>query len=127
MPRTVVIFLLFAVPVIGMAVSVGILVRSTLSFRRADEGRGFIILRAVGSLTLWVAYSLILSRRFYVLFATSYTAGGAGREAAAKAAALRLIISCVVYVLCGCGLVFFRRPRELDDDELIEIFPKGAT
>ena len=122
MVRAISTFALFAIPVIGVAVPVYVLVRSFLNFRRAKRGRGLIILKALGSLAAWVIASFIM---FNVLFFTFYTARDIDREANARAVTLRLVIFCVVYALVGYGLAFWSQHRA--DNEAIELFPKGAT
>lgn len=115
-------FALFAIPIIGVAVPIYVLVRSALNFRRAKKGRGYIILKAFGSLAAWVIASYIM---FNVLFFTFYTARDVDREANARAVALSLVIFCIVYALVGCGLAFWSQQRV--GNEPVEIFPKGAT
>ena len=122
MLRAISTFALFAIPVMGVAVPVYALVRSFLNFRRAEKGHGYIALTALGSLAAWVVASFIM---FNLLFFTFYTARDVDREASARAVALRLVIFCVVYALVGCGLAFWSQHRA--DNELVEIFPKGAT
>ena len=127
MLRTVGVFSLFAMPAIGVAVLVYGLARSRLDFRGAQKGRGSIVLlKAAGSLALWVVVSVTVFYKSYVLFVTSDAAGGAGQETHAEAAALRLIAYCVIYAFGG-GLMAFTWWRGEDDDEPIEIFPKGAA
>jgi formate hydrogenlyase subunit 3/multisubunit Na+/H+ antiporter MnhD subunit len=122
MIRAIGTFALFAIPGIGLAVPVYILVRSYLNFRRAKKGRGHIILRAIGSVAIWLVASFIM---FNMLFIVFYTARDVDREANAAAVALRLIIFSVVYALAGCGLIFLSQRRA--DIDPVEIFPKGAT
>jgi hypothetical protein len=122
MVRAVSTFALFALPVVGVAVPVYVLVRLFLNFRRARKGRGYIVLKAFGSLAAWVIASFIT---FNVLFFTFYTAKDVDREANARAVALRLVIFCVVYALVGYGLAFWSQHRA--DNEPIEIFSKGAN
>jgi hypothetical protein len=125
MLRTVGVFSLVAMPAIGVAVIAYVLARSILDFRGAKGGRGsLVLLKAVGSLALWVVGSVTMFHKCYVLLVTSAAAAGVGREAHAEAVALRLIAYCVIYAFGG-GLLAFSWWRGEDDDEPIEIFPRG--
>ena len=122
MLRAISNFALFAIPAIGVAVPVYVLIRSSLNLRRAKKSRGHIILKALGSLAAWVFVSFLM---FNALFFTFYTARDVDREANTRVVALRLIIFCVVYALLGFGLAIWSRHHA--DNEPVEIFQKGAT
>ncbi|MGI8565923.1 MAG: hypothetical protein ACR2LZ_05500 [Pyrinomonadaceae bacterium] len=122
MLRAVSTFALFAIPVIGVAVPVYVLVRSSINFRRTKKGGGYIIIKAFGSLAAWAFASFLMLN---ALFFTFYMARDVDREANARAVALRLIIFCVVYALVGFGLALWSQHSA--DNEPVEIFPKRAA
>ena len=122
MLRAISTFALFAIPIIGVAVPVYVVVRSFLNFRRAEKGRGYIILKAFGSVAAWAFASFLMFNALFLMF---YTARNVDREANARAVALGLVFFCVIYSLVGFGLAFWSQHRA--DNEPIEIFPKGAT
>ena len=125
MLRAITTLALLAAPLVGVAVSVYILVRSVIDFRHAKnkKGRGYIVLKSLTSLAAWFLASWGM---FFMLFITFYTSAHVeDREVAERSVAASLIVFSLVYALIGCGLAFWVQHQA--DNEPVSIFPEGAA
>lgn len=115
-------FMLIIALICSVAIPLFIIVQSHLNFSRAKDAHFFIVLKAIGSLFIWLLVSFGMFNMLFVIF---YSAAHAvNPEGADIAVAKSLTFLSVVYILIGVGLVFFVRrvPKRK-----VEVSSSGAT
>lgn len=103
--------MLIAALICGVVIPLSIIVQSWINFSRAKEGHLFIVLKAIGSLFIWLFLSFGL---FNILFVVFYSAAHAvNPEDADIGLAKSLTFLSVVYILIHGFLIKTETRRQM--------------
>jgi hypothetical protein len=109
MIRALTVFSVLVAPVIGIAVLMYILVRSSIDFSGAKSGRVYIAFKALASLAAWLLASW---GWFLIFYVTAYNAAGNGSAAdEERLDTISLLFLDLLYALIGYGLALWVRHK----------------